>query len=160
MGFQTEAFGGAALAPRTREVPVPELAAWFDEGAPAVWRVRGLTANEVARANEAASRYKREEALAAALVAGRHGDLVRELQAALGRSDEVEPDVARRLEMLTAGSVEPAIGLPVAVRLAEHYPTVFYSLSNAILQLTGQGSDVEKKPARSTATPASEPPAP
>jgi len=41
----------------------------------------------------------------------------------------------------------------VAVKLAETFPTVFYQLTNAITNLTGQGAEVGK-PKRSGKTPA------
>lgn len=149
MGFDAGKFSSAKLAPRTQDVPVPDLAAWFGDDKP-VWTVRGLTGNEVAKARQASESRRRESAFAAALANGSKSELIAEVQAAIGRGDDVEPDLARRLEMLTLGSVEPACTLDVAVRLAEHFPTTFYQLTDRILQLTGLGSDVQKKQKRST----------
>jgi hypothetical protein len=59
---------------------------------------------------------------------------------------------------MVAGSVEPACSMELAVRLAEHYPVIFFQLSNRILELTGQGSDAEKKPPSSGPIPESEAP--
>jgi hypothetical protein len=154
-GFNAGKFNSAVLAPRTQDVPVPDLAAWFDDSDP-VWRVRGLTANEIAKTRVAGEARRRESAFAAALATGSKSEIIAEVQHAIGRSDSVEPDLARRLEMLTLGSVDPLCPLDVAVRLAEHFPTVFYQLTDRILTLTGLGSDVEKKPKRSTEKPESE----
>jgi hypothetical protein len=160
MGFDVEGFSSAKATARTMDVPVADLRDWFGPEDAAVWRVRGLTANELVRADAAKESMKREGALVDALAAGSRGDIVRNLQAMLGRGDDVEPDMARRVEILRAGSLEPECTTQLAVRLAEHFPVVFFQLSNAILTLTGQGSDVEKKPRPSGETPASEPPPP
>ena len=158
MGFKAEAFRQSKLEPRTQQVRVSELADWFD-GEP-VWTVRMVSANELARADAAKQRHQRESELAAALVSGAKGEVMRELARALGRSDDVEPDTARRLELLAAGSVDPVCDLETAVKLADLYPVVFYQLTNAILMLTGQGADAQKKPTASGETPASEAPSP
>lgn len=155
MGFDAQAFARAGLAQRTQDVSVPDLAPWFGDDKP-VWRVRGLTGNEVAKSRQAAETRSREAALAEALSSGTHAELVAELQHALGRSDSIEPDLARRMEMLVFGSVEPACALETAVRMADYFPTTFYALTNAILTLTGLGSEVGKKRTSSSATPASE----
>lgn len=150
-------FLNAALCPRETSIEVPELAQWFGEDEPAVWVVRGLTAAEMGRAREAAEegRMDNVRALVAAM-AGSNGDKAGAIRKAMGLSDEDVPgDVSRRIEMLTAGSVSPALGSDrrdVAVKLAEAFPTVFYSLTNQILALTGQGAEVGK-PKRSGKTP-------
>jgi len=161
MPFNSEAFAAAALRPRTQEVAVPELAAWFPAGEQPVWRVKAVSASDFARANQAAESRKRGEAFLEAMASGVHAEMVRELQALVGRDrTTVEPDIARRIELVIAGSLEPACDEAMAVRLAEHFPVVLYSLSNAILTITGQGSDVEKKPARSGGTRRSAAPSP
>ena len=149
-------FLNAALAPRTAEVEVPELAgALFAEGEKPVWVVRGLTAAELARSNMAAERADGLRALVLAMAG--QGDKAAEMKRALGlNDDEVPPDVSRRIELLTAGSVTPALGLErrdVAVKLGEAFPTVFYKLTNKILELTGEGAELGK-PKRSGKTPA------
>jgi len=158
MGFAADKFVSARVQARTETVPVPDLADWFEPGEPPVWVVRGLSANDLVRADAAKDARRRESALVEALQSGAHAEIVRNLQAMLGRSDDVQPDMARRLELLVAGSVEPTCSVELAVRLGEHFPVVFFQLTNTILTLTGRGSDVEKKPSGSTATPASKPP--
>ena len=145
----------AALQPRQSTVLVPELATWFGDK-PAEWTVRGLSAAELARANQAAeSGLDNARAMVAALAGD--GDKAAAIRAAMGLSnDDVPGDVSRRIEMLTAGAVAPLLGpdqRDVAVKLAETFPTVFYQLTNSIINLTGQGSEVGK-PKRSGKTPA------
>ena len=158
MPFDSESFMQSKLVPRSRGVQVPALAAWFGgEADSAVWTVRGLTANELAKVNEADARNRRESALVEAIASGSRSEIVAEMQTALGRSKDTRPDLARRLEMLTLGSVEPECSEDVAVRLADKFPTQFFELTNAVLELTGRGSEAEKKPPASGETKKSKP---
>jgi hypothetical protein len=54
--------------------------------------------------------------------------------------------------MLTAGSVDPEITLPVAVKLAEKFPIEFMTLTNVITELTGLGFEYAKQKAASPET--------
>lgn len=132
---------------RTETVQVPELAGFFAEGERAEWVVRGLTGAELGRANQASERSQENVKALVEAMAGK-GDKAEALRRTLGISDEEIPtDVSRRIEMLTAASVSPKLGSEhrdVAVRLAETFPTIFYNLTNKVLNLTGQGSEVGK----------------
>ena len=144
----------AALQPRQASIDVPLLKTWFGDANP-VWVVRGLTAAEMARANEAAlSGLDNVRAMIEAL-AGDAADKAAAFRRSLGLSDsDVPADVSRRIEMLTAGAVSPELGSAnreVAVKLAESFPSVFYALTNAIVNLTGQGCE-PGKPRRSGPT--------
>lgn len=137
------------LAARTQTIAVPELEAFFGPGDKPEWTVRGLTAAELGRARLAAERGTENMRALIEAFAG-DGDKAEALRRAAGVSEaEVPEDVSRRLEMLVAGSVEPQLGIEyrdVAVKLAESFPTVFYNLTNAIVNLTGQGAEVGKRP--------------
>ena len=145
----------AALAPRQATVAVPELAAWFGKE-PSEWVVRGLSAAELARANQAADKGQDNVRAMVQALAG-DGDKAAAIRNAMGLSSEDVPaDISRRIEMLAAGSVNPLLGpdnRDVAVKLAETFPTVFYQLTNAITNLTGQGAEPGKS-RRSGKTPA------
>jgi len=136
----------------TVKVP-PALKDYFGDK----WRVRALTAAELARANEVSQRTDSIKALVSAMAG--NGDKAAAIRESLGLADEEVPaDISRRIEMIAAGSVEPKLGFEhrdVAVRLAETFPTFFYELSNSILNLTGSGAE-PGKPKRSTRTKASE----
>lgn len=146
--MDVEAFMQAQLAPRQEEVPVPELAEWFAKGQAPVWVVRGLAGAELGRANEAADNGGERLRTAVAALAGEGTEKASALKALLGVSDdEVPKDISRRIELLTWGSVAPALGAngrDVAVRLAEAFPVTFYTLTNRILNLTGKGSEPGK----------------
>lgn len=147
-------FLNESFVPRTATIEVPELAEYFADSEPAEWIVRGLTAAELARANLAAE-HGAENARALIEAFAGSGDKAAAIKKAAGIDDaEVPGDVSRRIEMLTAGSVSPVLGnenRDGAVRLAETFPTVFYNLTNKILSLTGQGSEVGKRKRSGTA---------
>jgi len=136
-----------SLSPRTETIKVPELKDWFGEDKPE-WTVRNLTASELAIANMAAEQGQENIKALVEAMAGK-GDKATALRKTMGLTEgEVPSDVSRRIEMLTAGSVSPALGMEnrdVAVKLAESFPTVFYNLTNRILSLTGKGSEVGKR---------------
>jgi hypothetical protein len=146
MPFDPSAFEQATLAPRTEDVPVPELEAFYADDESPIWRVRALTANEVQRAATAKDRLNRESAMLDAITQGSRAEMAEELARVLGRrAEDVEPETARRMEILMAGSVEPACSLEIAGKLADNFPIQFITLTNRILALTGQGSEVAKK---------------
>jgi hypothetical protein len=158
MPFNTAGFLQTPWVHRTQEVEVPELQALFDPGERAVFVVRGLTANEIARANGASDAHRRAAALADALTGGSKSEITNAVKASLGRGPDLEPDIPRRMEMVCAGCVSPLCDMEMARTLQEFHGVILFNLSNVILSLSGQGSDVEKKPSGSTATPASKPP--
>jgi hypothetical protein len=153
--FHADAFAAAPLALRTSAVPVPDLAAWFE--GPAVWRVRGLDANELAKVDQAERRNEAAAALAEALTSGAAAQITEGVREALGRTGAIEDIYARQIEILVLGSVDPVISHAHAAKLGETFPVVFKGLLNTILTLTGQGAEAPKKPEASTATPASGP---
>jgi hypothetical protein len=140
-------FLNASLSHREATIEVPELADFFAEGEKPEWVVRSLTAAELGRAKESASRSDNVQALVEA-AAGK-GDKAEAIRKVLGVSgNEVPADVSYRIGMLVSGSVSPVIGednRDVVVRLAENFPTVFYALTTKILNLTGQGAEVGKR---------------
>ncbi len=139
MPFDTKSFMKAKFTPRTEDVPVPDLADFFPAGAEPVWTVRGLTGQELGRVNESASRQKVSAALMEALMAGSDKERKDAATEMLGISTSAPEDVAKRIDQLVMGSVRPTVTQDVAVRLCEVYPIEFYTLTNAVLKLTGQG---------------------
>lgn len=159
MTFDLAKFQAASLAPREAAVPVPDLAHFFLDGAEPVWIVRGLTGEQIARSNEANARYAAIAATVQALAntAAAKAETVEALQSLIGYGADVPEDLAKRFDHLVYGSVNPVIDRPTAVRLFSGYPIVAYTLTNKILELTGQGPDVGKSP-HSTVTPESKTP--
>lgn len=154
MAFDVKNFMATTFEPRTASVPVPNLKDWFDEGEEPVWVVRGQTASEVARANTAAEKNKNIDSIAKAIA--QHSEQVKAIKAAVGVVDDTPADTVKRLEQLVQCSVEPKITLDAAVKLSEVRAIEFYMITNEIVMLTAQGSDVKKRPA-SGKNPKSEP---
>jgi hypothetical protein len=141
------AFLNASLNLREATIEVPQLADFFGDE-PAEWTIRGLTAAEMAKANEAGESGSNIRAIVDTLAKGEKAEAIKKLAGVV--NDDVPEDVSRRIQMLVSGSVSPKLDentRDVAVRLAETFPTVFYNLTNKILSLTGQGAEPGKRKA-------------
>jgi hypothetical protein len=147
MPFAADKFERSKFEARRARVPVPVLAPFFSDGEEAAWEVRGLSANELHRAMEAGKRQGSIESIVKAIAAS--GDQAAAVRKALGLTVDTPGEIAKRLEMLVMGSVEPKIELTVAVRLAEAFPIEFLTLTNEISELTGKGFDLVKPQAAS-----------
>ncbi len=154
MPFDKNKFMRQEFCDRTKEIPVEELACFFD-GEP-VWTVRGLDGPELAKVNDAHEVAKKLDQIAKGIVSSDDKDVINALRTHLGISDDVPPDTVRRIQILLIGSVEPAVERSMAVKLSKNYPIEFYLLTNEILKLTGQGRDPGKL-SGSGGTPESEP---
>ena len=139
MSFDSKKFMKMKFIPRTESVSVPDLQVFFPEGAEAVWTVRGLTGQELGRASEAAERNRNISAILEGLTSEAAKDKAEAIKEILGIGGATPQDIAKRLEHLTAGSVDPKCTLDLAVRLCETYPIEFYQLTNKIMELTGRG---------------------
>lgn len=144
--FNTDTFERAQFEPRKESVSVPALADFFD-AEPHEWVVRGLSANELNRALEASQIQKDLGKVVDAI--SQSGVQTEEIRKAIGLSKSTPGEIAKRLEMLVAGSVEPVITMPIAAKLAENFPIEFMLLTNAVSRLTGQGADMVKPEAAS-----------
>lgn len=143
MSFDTKKFMAAQFEPRTAEVHVPGLGAWFeDPGEGYVWTVRGQTANEIAQAMDAGTKHKNLDAIIKAIAANK--SQIDELKKAIGVETDTHGEIIKRLEQLVQCSIKPVITLDVAVKLGQTRPIEFYQLTNEILRLTGLGMDVKK----------------
>lgn len=154
MGFDIAAFERARFAPRQQRVAVPALAAFFGADEKPEWEVRGLSAIELNRCLEAGKRQGSVEAIVKALATS--GNQVQAVRQALGLTADTPGEIAKRLEMLTIASVAPVVDLSAAVKLAEAFPIEFFTLTNTITELTGQGAeaaDLGKPEAASQTTP-------
>jgi len=145
MPFDVAGFKKAKFEDRTEKVPVPDLADWFEEGEEAAFVVRGLTGEELARCNEAASRNSNVSNLVEALGSNNAQEQIDAMREMLGVGDSVPEDLAKRIEQLSRGTVDPDMDHEAAVKFAEAYPVEFYQITNKINELTGQGRQVQKK---------------
>lgn len=139
MAFDDKKFLKTKWAPRIDDVPVPDMRDFFPEGETPVWKVRGLTGQELGRANEAADRSKSIVAAIEAIAGGSDKERAQAVAGLLGVGKDTPQDVAKRIQFLAIGSVEPVCSPELAVRICEVYPVEFYQITTRILQLTGQG---------------------
>lgn len=140
--FNANAFNNAQWSPRTEAIAVPDLIDFFDGAEPMI-KVRGLTANELARCNEAATKRSNINLVISQLALSQ--EHLSDIKKLLGNSDDVPGEIAKRLEMLTLAAIDPKFTLDTVIKLADCFPLLFYELTNKILNLTGQGK-VQEKP--------------
>ena len=154
MAFDAAKFVSQGLSLREADVPVDNLASFFGEGEKPVFRVRGLSGAEIARANEAREQAKNIGDLAAAIAGSSGADKVTAIKEMLGIGENTPDDLIRRQAIAVHGIIEPKLDLDAVVKLAEFFPMEFYNITNRILFLTGEGSVLGKQK-RSTAKVAS-----
>lgn len=157
MAFNEKKFMSTNFTPRTKDVKVPDMKDFFDDDSEPVFRVRGLTGNELARVHEAVDKHRDIAGLVSGLLSGQSQEKIDSIRSAIGVTDDVPAEIARRLEMLSIASVDPVISLELAVKFCESYPIEFYSVTGAISELTGQGQ-LPGKPTPSGKTKASNQP--
>jgi len=145
--FQSERFENAVFEPRTESVSVPALADFFDSEEDAEWTVRGLNSNELHKAMESGATRKTLGKVVEAI--SESGQIAADIRKAIGMTKETPGEMAKRLEMLVAGSVSPKVSWPMATKLAENFPIEFLTLTNKITTLTGMGSEMVKPAAAS-----------
>jgi hypothetical protein len=141
MAFCPNQFDRAVFESRTRRVEVPALSDFFDTDE-CEWEVRGLNSNELHKAMSAKATQASLENVLQAITDG--GDQVEAVRNAIGLGKDTPGEMAKRLEMLVSGSIDPEMTLPQAVKLAENFPIEFLTLTNAITELTGMGSELVK----------------
>jgi len=140
MPFNVEKFESTVFEDRVADVPVPGLAAFFDEGEAPVWKVRGLTGLESAISNQAVQNNKNVDAILGAIDTKIKKEKIEGIRQLAGLSGgSVPDDLVKRYVWLTRASVDPVCTHELAMKLANEKPEEFYLLTNKILQLTGQG---------------------
>jgi hypothetical protein len=154
MAFDIEAVKAEVFEDRIIEVRVPDLQPWFGDSEP-VWKVRGLTGDELGRVNEAVERHRAMGAIADGLVSPNERERAGAIRQLLGISDKTPAGVVRSLEVLVAGSVDPPCDMELAIKLKDNFPIEFQQIVNAILSATGKGR-LPGKSKSSGAIPASE----
>ena len=138
-GFMLDQFREAKFVVRTEAVPLPALRDFFPEGAAPAFVVRALTAIEVQKANDAATRQGALDSVVKAIATQK--EQVEAIRKSLGMTQDAPGELVKRMEMLVQGSVEPKLNHADVVKLSASFPVEFYELTNCITKLTGQGAD-------------------
>jgi len=133
------------FSPREMDVTLAALAeAGLGDG---VVKVRGLTAHQLAEAEEAANKGRMVSELVEKL-AGSEKDKVDALLEGIGFGQDVPASLAKKLAHVQMGVVDPEMQMEDVVKMAEVYPIEFGQLANKIYELTGKGqvAQVKRRP--------------
>ena len=139
MGFNAKGFMNQPFDARTEDVIVAELASWFDKDEKPVFTVRGLTFEELNKADNAADNSKAMLNLVATLQTKDGAAIAEGVKDAFGIGKDTPANMIKRINHLVMGSVSPTIDEELAVKLASTYPIEFTQISNKIIELTGKG---------------------
>ena len=139
MPFDLKKFQGATFTPREELVEVKDLHEFFPKGEKPFIKVRGLEGQELAQVHEALSKNKNISKLVDGLLSTQSTEMLAAVQEAIGITDKTPNEIAKRLEMLVIGSVEPKFTMDMAVKFCRVWPIEFYDVTNVISRLTGQG---------------------
>lgn len=139
MGFNTKEFQKTEFVARTEKVRVADLSAWFDEGEEPVFVVRGLTFEELCKAESMADNSKAMLNLMAS-IQQRDGIAIGEgIKDAFGVGKETPANMIKRINHLVIASIDPVIDEELAVKIASTFPIEFTAVTNKITELTGKG---------------------
>jgi len=143
--FDKQGFLNSKFRPREGVVDVPDMAAFFpDDCKELVWKVRGITADELAQCTEAADKMKNIASIVDSISGGSSSEKATAIKSVLGIDSEMNPDTVKRLEILVRGSVDIDVDLQFAVKISEVFPIEFFELTNVIMRLTGLGQELGK----------------
>jgi len=109
-------------------------------------KVCGLTALDIAQADEESQKGKLLSDLVAKLASGSGKEKAAALLEGVGISDNVPELLAKRHAHVVTGVVEPKLDLSDVVKMADAFPIEFSQIANKILELTGLGKQAEVKP--------------
>jgi hypothetical protein len=133
MPFDLNGFTQTVFVPRTAQVAVPELSAWFAPGEPPEWEVRCLTGDEIYRANDAVNRGAQMLAMVEAMAGASASDKTAALKDILGVGESPPDELARRIEHLVYASINPVIDRQAAIKLFTAFPVVASRIGNKII---------------------------
>jgi len=140
MGFNSSKFISTQFIPREKGIEVKDLKPWFEKKSKPVWRVRGLTGYELAWCEEIKRRNKQIEKILEGLLQSGSQKQKEAIQQLVGSDPKnATDDVAKRIEMLCVGSVDPKCDNELAIKLLTNFPIEFFDITNHINLLTGKG---------------------
>jgi hypothetical protein len=150
MGIDTKKFKTASFKDRTDEIKVEQLKLFFPQDEKPIWKIRAISGEEMYSVRAAVDRARNTEEVLSQLVSGSSKEKAEAALKALGLGDDLPEDYIRRLHILRFGSVDPNLkddveGLEMAKKVADAYPTLFNSLTDRIMAITGLGKLGELK---------------
>jgi hypothetical protein len=145
MGIDIKKFRTAKFEERTEKIKVDQLKSFFPKGEKPVWTIRTITGEEMYFVRAAVEKSRNIEEVLTQLVSGSSKQKAEAAIKALGLDEkELPEDYIRRLHVLKYGSLDPNLkddveGLEVCKKIAETHPTLFNTLTDRIMQITGLG---------------------
>jgi len=144
--FNGHRFAHAPLKHSTETVEVPCLRPWFDnlpEDQQPVLHIRGLSYEELTRADIAAERGQETLGRVIAILSEGKGDeLEATLRNLIGVGKDAPAKYVKRLQYMTMGCEE--MNEEAAMKFSVHFSIEFGEITNKILALTGRGSETGK----------------
>ncbi len=141
MAFDLEKFRNTNFTHRVGTVEVPALAAFFDDGEKPIFKVRGLTGQELGYAQENSQKRRREliDNMVEYLIRESRHDVPEATMKAVGFYEKWSPKTLLYLELLIIATIEPKLNLKHALKICENFAIEFAELAQKIMALTGQG---------------------
>jgi hypothetical protein len=141
MSFDKKGFMQTKFERRTQAEPVPELKAWFDKDEKPVWRVQMLTGMELGIANVIAAKQNVEQGILEGILSGYSTQTKDAIKKLMFKDENLHPeDIAKRIEHLRFGSVDPVCDYDLALKLCKRFPIVFLRITNVISLISGIGA--------------------
>lgn len=144
MAFDIKKFKTTQFKDRTEDIAVDQLKDFFADDEKPVWKIRAINGEELYSVRAAVERSRNTEEILSLLVSGSSKQKAEAALKALGLGDNLPDDYIRRLHILKHGSIEPNLresvdGLEICKKIADAHPTLFNTLTDKIMAITGLG---------------------
>jgi len=149
MPFNIAEFQNQKIIHRTGEVAVERLAKYFPEGEKPVWKVRGLSGEEMARVGDDVSSNANIGTPKDNPLGNELADVIKRIT---GKGENVPDSHVHKMAMVEYGSVDPKVSRQDVVKLAAVSVIDFLAIFTKIAELTTMGTVTEEKLKPSTET--------
>lgn len=141
MPFDVKKYKNTTFVHREFDFPLPPVfKEFFDKEDKLVWRIRGLTGQELGFVSENASRNKNIASMMEAISEGSYQKLVKMYRELAGADkDKVPQKIAEAMEQLVIASVYPVADLELIVLLCTRAAETFLNMSLKVNALTSGG---------------------
>lgn len=137
MPIDTNAFLNTTFVPREADIPVPGLLPWSDDGEIPVWKVRGLTGQQWWKCKESVDNRKDIVSVISNFIGGDSNEVTAALKERF--CSESASDLAFRIEILVAASIDPVCNRELAARFCRSFLAEFKSVTEEIIKISWQG---------------------
>lgn len=145
MPFDADRYINTKFVPRTFDMNVPMLKEFFDEGEKPIFRLQGLTGQEIGQCKVAPGTMKDVRALMDGLMSSASKEKADAVKDLFGINDVTPDIVIERLEQFKRGCVDPVINDEVARKICHDFGVKFWEMTNKILELSGLGFEPGKQ---------------